>query len=419
MSSEAGAVTEQASDGRGLVPRLRFPEFRDGGEWVATPLRQLCTPISEKVSNAKLTPVSITAGKGFVSQASKFGRDISGEQYRNYTYLRKGDFAYNKGNSTAFPQGYVCQLTEFDEAAASSAFLCFQLSKEHQPRFIQALFDQNVHGRQLASFITSGARSNGLLNIRSDDFYGVKLPLPPEAAEQQKIAECLLSLDALISAEAEKLAALRGHKKGLMQQLFPANGETIPRLRFPEFRDSGEWEDRAVGDVFTVTRGNVLAMPLVDDVPSERKPFPVYSSQTKRNGLAGYYSECLYEDAITWTTDGANAGDVKYRDGKFYCTNVCGVLISNNGYANPCVAEIINNVSRDHVSYVGNPKLMNGVMAKIVVAMPSVGEQRKISEWLASVNEIIVASESRVDALKAHKSGMMQQLLPSSTEVIA
>ncbi len=412
-------MTEQASDSQGFVPKLRFPEFREDGEWVATPLRQLCAPISEKVGNAKLTPVSITAGKGFVSQASKFGRDISGEQYRNYTYLRKGDFAYNKGNSTAFPQGYVCQLTEFDEAAASSAFLCFHLYDEHQPRFLQALFDQNVHGRQLASFITSGARSNGLLNIRSDDFYGVKLPLPPESAEQQKIAECLSALDALISAETDKLAALRDHKKGLMQQLFPAEGETTPRLRFPEFRDAGEWEEREVGDVFTVTRGNVLAMPLVDFVPSERKSYPVYSSQTKRNGLAGYYSDYLYEDAITWTTDGANAGDVKYRDGKFYCTNVCGVLISSEGYANPCVAEIINNVSRDHVSYVGNPKLMNGVMAKIVVAMPSVPEQQKISEWLAANNEIIAACESRVEVLKAHKSGLMQQLFPSPAGAVA
>lgn len=412
-------MPEQANDTQGLMPNLRFPEFRDDGAWIATPLRQLCTPISEKVGNAKLTPVSITAGKGFVSQASKFGRDISGDQYRNYTYLRRGDFAYNKGNSTAFPQGYVCQLTEFNEAAASSAFLCFQLNEEHQPRFIQALFDQNIHGRQLASLITSGARSNGLLNIRSDDFYGVKLPLPPQAAEQQKIAGFMLSLDALIAAESEKLAALWDYKKGLMQQLFPVEGETTPRLRFHEFQDAGEWEKREVGDVFTVTRGSVLAMPLVDDVPSERKPFPVYSSQTKRNGLAGFYSEYLYEDAITWTTDGANAGDVKYRAGKFYCTNVCGVLISRDGYANPCVAEIINNVSRDHVSYVGNPKLMNGVMAKIKVAIPSVREQQKISEWLASINEIIVASESRVDAIKAHKSGMMQQLFPSATGAMA
>lgn len=136
MNSEAGgAVTGEREQRRGFVPKLRFPAFRGAADWIPTPLRDTCKPISEKVGNAKLTPVSITAGRGFVSQTSKFGRDISGVQYRNYTYLRKGDFAYNKGNSISFPQGYVCQLSEFEEAAASSAFICFRLNEEYSPAY--------------------------------------------------------------------------------------------------------------------------------------------------------------------------------------------------------------------------------------------------------------------------------------------
>jgi type I restriction enzyme, S subunit len=123
----------------------------------------------------------------------------------------------------------------------------------------------------------------------------------------------------------------------------------VPKLRFPEFLGEEEWNVEAIGNIFTVTRGNVLAMPLVADVQSVKKPYPVFSSQTKNNGLAGYYSEFLYENAITWTTDGANAGDVNYRQGKFYCTNVCGVLVSQKGYANGCVAAIIDSVSRNYV----------------------------------------------------------------------
>ena len=404
---------------RRLVPKLRFPEFGDAGPWTELPLRKACEPITERVGNANLTPVSITAGRGFVSQASKFGRDISGDQYKNYTYLRFGDFAYNKGNSKKFPQGYVCQLKEFPEAAASSAFICFRLKFGNEPAFFQGLFDQNVHGRQLSRYITSGARSNGLLNIRPDDFYRVKIPVPPEAAEQHKIADCLSSIDALIAAEADKLEALKDHKKSLVQQLFPATGETTPRLRFPEYKNAGDWEEKAVGDVFTVTRGNVLAMTLVDDAPTDQKPYPVYSSQTKRTGLAGYYSDFLYEDAITWTTDGANAGEVNYRAGKFYCTNVCGVLISPEGYANLCVAAIINRVAKSHVSYVGNPKLMNGVMAKIVVPLPSVGEQIKISFALTSVDTLIAAQSQKVAALIDHKTGLMQQIFPSQEKTEA
>ena len=171
-----------------------------------------------------------------------------------------------------------------------------------------------------------------------------------------------------------------------------------------------------IGDVFKVTRGDVLSMTLVHDERSAEASYPVYSSQTKKSGLSGYYSDFLYEDAITWTTDGANAGDVNYRSGKFYCTNVCGVLINTEGYANPCVAALINSVSKSYVSYVGNPKLMNGVMVKIAIPFPTVKEQQKVADCLSSLDELIAAQVCKVDALKTHKKGLMQQLFPREGE---
>lgn len=396
-----------------LTPKLRFPEFKDHGPWTPRPLDELCERILDKVGDVRLTPVSITAGRGFVSQAEKFGRDISGAQYRNYIRLRRGEFAYNKGNSNLYPQGCVYQLKEFDEVAASNAFICFRVKKGNAPGFFEGLFAKNAHGSQLLKFLTSGARSDGLLNIKPDEFFSVSLPIPPDPGEQRKIAACLTSLDELLAAEGRKLDGLRAHKKGLMQQLFPREGESRSRLRFPEFRAAPEWEEKEVGEVFKVTRGEVLAMPLVKDEQTDEAPYPVYSSQTKNVGLAGYYSEYLYEDAITWTTDGANAGDVNYRPGKFFCTNVCGVLISDKGFANPCTAALINSVSRQHVSYVGNPKLMNGVMAKIRVAFPPVAEQQQIAACLSSLDALIAAQSRKLDGLWAHKKGLMQQLFPS------
>ncbi len=192
----------------------------------------------------------------------------------------------------------------------------------------------------------------------------------------------------------------------------------VPKLRFPAFREAGEWDEKQVGEVFKVTRGEVLSMTLVQDEKTNEARYPVYSSQTKNNGLSGYYSDFLYEDAITWTTDGANAGDVNYRSGKFYCTNVCGVLINTDGYANPCIAALINSVSRSHVSYVGNPKLMNGVMSKIVVPFPSVKEQQKIADCLASLDERITLEAQKLDTLKTHKKGLMQQLFPAEGETL-
>ena len=101
----------------------------------------------------------------------------------------------------------------------------------------------------------------------------------------------------------------------------------------------------------------MLAATQTTDCKDEKNSYPVYSSQTKNEGLMGYYSDYLYENAITWTTDGANAGTVRYRSGKFYCTNVCGVLLSDDGYANKAVAEALNAVAWKYVSHVGNPKI--------------------------------------------------------------
>jgi len=399
-----------------LTPKLRFPEFAAKPEWKTKPLGDICDRIIEKVGETSLTPVSITAGYGFVSQVEKFGRDISGAQYKNYIWLRKGEFAYNKGNSKTFPQGCVSRLHEFEQAAAPNAFICFRLHDGYIPEYFEGLFEQNAHGSQLIKYITSSARSDGLLNISPNEFFSVALPIPPDVSEQEKIAECLCSLDELIDAEGRKLEALRTHKKGLMQNLFPRPGESRPRLRFPEFQNTADWEELEVGEVFKVTRGKVLAMPLVSDERTSDAPYPVYSSQTKNIGLAGYYSEYLFEDAITWTTDGANAGDVNYRPGKFYCTNVCGVLISESGFANACCAELLNRVTRQHVSYVGNPKLMNGVMAKIRIAFPPIAEQARIADIISSIDYLIVTQTQKVADLQTHKKSLMQQLFPSLEE---
>lgn len=417
----------EACNSQELVPKLRFPEFRDDREWVATPLRQLCTPISEKVGKAKLTPVSITAGKGFVSQASKFGRDISGDQYRNYTYLRKGDFAYNKGNSTAFPQGYICQLTEFDEAAASSAFLCFQLHKEHQPRFVQALFDQNVHGRQLASFITSGARSNGLLNIRSDDFYGVKLPLPPGNAEQQKVAQCLFALDALIAAETDKLAALRDHKKGLMQHLFPSDGETTPRLRFPEFLDAGDWTERPLGEIATYQNGKAYEPHIVE----AGRYIVVNARFISTDGLVKKWSNnplliAAKDDILMVLSDLPNgkalAKCCRVAEDEKYAVNQRIARLTPHGIRSDFLLPVLSRhpyllafndgMNQTHLS-------KDNVLTCPILLPPDEEEQIAIADCLTSLECKITAQSDRLGELKVHKSGLVQKLFPSLAEAAA
>lgn len=184
-----------------------------------------------------------------------------------------------------------------------------------------------------------------------------------------------------------------------------------PSLRFQGFE--GEWEEKKISEMFQVTRGYVLPATLTTSQQSSDNPYPVYSSQTKNNGLLGYYSDYLYENAITWTTDGANAGTVHFRPGKFYCTNVCGVLLSNKMVANQMIAEALDLVAKNYVSYVGNPKLMNNVMAEIAIKVPnSPSEQSQISSLLANIDQLMSLQEQKLTKLQSVKKAMLQKMFP-------
>ena len=127
----------------------------------------------------------------------------------------------------------------------------------------------------------------------------------------------------------------------------------------------------------------------------------------------GYYKDYLYEDAITWTTDGANAGTVNYRAGKFYCTNVCGVLLSNEVKANQMIAEALNSVAKGYVSYVGNPKLMNNVMADIVIQIPTQAEEREqLSSFFAKLDNLITLHQRQPFLHSPPDISLIVQLTP-------
>lgn len=417
MSSK-GKLPAATGGGATLAPKLRFPEFRKAKGWKETLLLKLAVPVTDRATTGDPDNVlSLSGEHGLVLQSDYFGKKIAGESTDRYLKIRKDDFVYNDRATKASSFGTIKRLSSYAGGIVSPIYKCFRFQRSENPAFWEWYFESGTHDRALGGLVNEGARA-GRFNISVNQFLSTNAWRPDEA-EQQKIADCLDSVDALIAAQGRKVEALSAHKKGLMQQLFPQEGETQPRLRFPEFEGAGDWEVRAVGDVFKLTRGEVLSMTLVSDTLTEEARYPVYSSQTKNAGLAGYYSRFLYQDAITWTTDGANAGDVNFRRGKFFCTNVCGVLISKDGHANAGIAALLNSVTRSHVSYVGNPKLMNGVMAGIEIPFPSVPEQQRIAHCLTSLDDIIAAESRKLDTLKTHKKGLMQQLFPSAGEANA
>lgn len=224
--------------------------------------------------------------------------------------------------------------------------------------------------------------------VSYSDLNGIDILLPKDKDEQRLLAYYFTNLDHLITLHQHKCDEMKRLKKYMLQKMFPQNGKKVPEIRFDGFTNG--WEQRKVSEMFKVARGYVLPATDTSQEMTDEIPYPVYSSQTKDNGLMGYYSDYLYEDAITWTTDGANAGTVNFRAGKFYCTNVCGVLLSDKIETNKVIAEALNNVAKRYVSYVGNPKLMNNVMADIQIAVPTSQKERdRISSYFSYLDHLI------------------------------
>ena len=392
-------------DEKKLVPKLRFPEFRGAEPWRPIELGEASTPVTERVGERKLIPVSISAGIGFVPQAEKFGRDISGNQYQLYTLVKDGDFVYNKGNSLKFPEGCVYILQGWGQVAAPNVFICFRLKDGYSNGFFQNCFEANLHGKQLKRHITSGARSNGLLNISKDAFFGVEIPTPT-LQEQQKIADCLSSLDELIAAQARKVDALKTHKKGLMQQLFPREGETQPRLRFPEFNDG--WTEATFGELCS----SISSGRDTKDVDGE---FHLYGS----TGVIGKTALASYSNPhILVARVGANAGHLTKADGHFGVTDNTLVISLKPGVEIDFAFYYLGNININKLIFgSGQPLITGGVLKALHVLIPSLSEQKKISTHLSSLDGYIHAEIQKMEALWNHKNGLMQQLFPAGEEL--
>ena len=431
MSSKTKTTATEEEATPTLLPKLRFPEFRGAGEWKPITLEEVSTPVAERVGERKLTPVSISAGIGFVPQAEKFGRDISGKQYQVYTLVRDGDFVFNKGNSLKFPQGCVYLLQGWGQVAAPNVFICFRLKNGYSNGFFQQCFEQNQHGRELKRHITSGARSNGLLNISKETFFGVAIPTPSHA-EQQKISECLSSVDELIAAQARKVAALKTHKKGLMQQLFPREGETQPRLRFPEFQNAGEWYEKKLGTVCDIQRGKFSHRPRNDpkffggqypfiqtgDVVKSEGGAVIASQSLNEEGLA---VSKLFKPTIVLITIAANIGDTGLLLTEGCFTDSVVGLIPKKGDI-PVFLELIMRGQKDNLNKVATTgaqkNINNEILREVSVLLPPVPEQQRIASCLSSLDALISAETQKYETLKTHKKGLMQQLFPSPEEAL-
>jgi type I restriction enzyme S subunit len=423
------------------VPKLRFPEFQHSGEWTTETLGSLASISTEKVGNNNCVPMSITSGVGLVSQEDKFGRVIAGDSYKNYLLLKPFDFAYNKSATKEYPEGFLTLYTGDKLAAVpNSIFTCFRVKgTSAYPQYLNYLFSGNLHGKWLRNFIQVGARANGALSINDGDLLALPIPLPSGQSslkEQQKIADCLSSLDELLAAQARKVDALKTHKKGLMQQLFPREGETQPRLRFPEFRDAGELVREELSSCLEKVIDYRGKAP-----PKSDAGVPLITARNVRFGWLDMSIDEYIEadDYESWMCKGIpTAGDILFTteaplgnvalfpsSGKFALGQRIITLRTVKTKCLPAFLfqSLLGPQMQKEVDFHSTGSTAKGIKSTVFVTIgfcrPELAEQQRIADCLTSLDTLINTGIQELESLMTHKKGLMQQLFPLAEAVDA
>ncbi|WP_246597272.1 restriction endonuclease subunit S [Faecalicatena faecalis] len=407
-----------------MVPKLRFPEYI-GNKLKITKLGKISSIVKEKAGENKYILMSVTSGVGLVSQAEKFGREIAGDSYKNYIVIKKYDFAYNKSATKQFPEGYISMLEEYDIAAVpNSIFTCFRITgNESFPPFFNYLWHNNYHGHWLRKYIEVGARAHGALSVDIKHLWSMPLALP-DFKEQQKIVDCLSSIDELIDAESRKLKALEKYKKGLMQRLFPAEGKTLPEWRFPEFQGCGEWKAKFIGKVCKMFSGGTPdtskkefyggTIPFIRSAEINKSFTELFITE---DGFKNSSAKMVKKGDILIALYGANSGEVALSkiDGAINQAILCLRHETNNAFVYHYFTHMKNWIISKYIQG-GQGNLSGQIIKSVKLYFPKPEEQKKITDCLSEIDILITEQSNKVEQLKTHKKGLMQGLFPSIEE---
>lgn len=391
------------------IPKLRFREFKD--EWKTKSIKDFSERIIRKnKDNISKRVLTISAQYGLINQEEFFNKSVASKNLEGYYLLENGEFAYNKSYSNGYPFGAIKKLNKYKNGVVSNLYVCFKAdNKLVNSNFLEQYFETDKWHKEISMIAVEGARNHGLLNISIPDFFETKHNIPL-IQEQKKIAHFFALIDRKIEKQSEKIEALKTYQKGIIQKIFKQE----IRFKDENGREYPEWGNKKINEIFILTRGEVIAKTAISDKKTEIFKYPVYSSQTTNKGILGYDAKFDFSgEYLTWTTDGANAGKVFKRKGEFRCTNVCGLLVEKaetKGFANNCIKEILDKATPRHVSYVGNPKLMNNVMGNIRINIPCLSEQSKIAEFLTTIDEKMDKEEKKLEKLKVYKKGLLQKM---------
>nr|WP_119674054.1 restriction endonuclease subunit S [Deinococcus sp. RM]RIY03887.1 restriction endonuclease subunit S [Deinococcus sp. RM] len=369
------------------APRLRFPGFV--GEWEEKKLGQVCAVLNN------------------------LRRPITGSQ------RVKGDYPYYGASGIV---DYVAEYI-FDEplllvgedgakwgAFEKTAFIAegkyWVNNHAHVLKPLNSpleLIENYLSMIDLGPYVTGAAPPKLTLGKLKN----IPIPLPPTLPEQTRIAAALSSLDAVIAAHQSKQDALREHKRGLMAGLFPAEGERVPRLRFPEFEGAGEWEEKKLGEVAPLQRGHDLTSSqlVAGDVPV------VYS-----NGIQNHHNTAIAQAPALITGRSGTIGKLHYIESGPYWPHNTTLYVTSFKDNNPKFIYYLYSFIdfTRFASGSGVPTLNRNDAHAFITSIPSLPEQTRIAACLSSLDGLITAQGDHIAALQAFKRGLMQGLFPAA-----
>lgn len=270
------------------------------------------------------------------------------------------------------------------------------------------------------------------LNLKFEAFSRIDVPYPAEAREQQKIADCLSSVDDLITAEVRKLDALKIHKKGLMQQLFPCGDETVPRLRFPEFWGCGGWENIPLERLIEIASGQVdpteapyCNLPHVggENIESDTGNLQGLRSASEDGVISGKYS--FDERDILYSKIRPALNKVAAPDFRGICSaDIYPIRPSSDTLLREFLIYLLRSESfveyaKKHSARGRIPKINREDLLAFGAMVPPLAEQQRIAFCLSSLDTLIDSQSRKLDDLRNHKMGLMQQLFPMLNQALA
>ena len=429
-----------------IVPRLRFPEFQDAGEWEEKRLEQVAIFLKGKgIAKSDVIPNGPVPCIRYGELYTNYQESIT--KVKSFVNLDPGNLVLSRINDVIIP---ASGETEEDIATASCV-----LQKDIALGGDINIIRSRIHGVFFSYYLNSAKREDiarlaqgiSVVHLYLSQLKNLIISIPKKS-EQQKIAACLTALDDLISAAAGRLDALKQHKQGLMQQLFPVQGETVPRLRFTEFREAGEWSNSSLEELYSFKATNSFSRGQLNYEIGEVKNIHYGDIHTK-------FSTSFYikEESVPYINSTEYLGNIKH---DCYCEE--GDMVFADA------SEDLNDVGKSiEIVSLNNEKLLSGLhtllarqkksrlvigfgrylfkssriraqikreaqgakilgisagrISKIDVAFPSnKKEQQKIASCLTALDNLISAQTQKIAKLKTHKRGLMQQLFPAVDE---